>query len=707
MKTKKYFILLLAVLLAIMVMGSVSATDDDKYVSTTGLDSNTGDSFDTAYLTIQKGLDNVSNAGTVHIEAGTYTGPGNTNLDVKTAEVTISGAGQDQTIIDGQNTNQVLVVNPGEKVTIQDLTIQNGSVNGDGGGINNDGDLTIDNCKISGNTASQYGGGIFNRGTLAIDNSNITGNHAVFNGGGIHNHVVDGTITITNTYITENNATHGGGIFNQYGTINVIDSHIHGNTATYGGGINNYYNTASMNIIGSTINENTATLTGGGLYIYDSSMTISGSTIQKNSITATTTTGTVYARGGGVYQYRGTLIIYNSNIQNNTANASSTSGNAYAWGGGIFNDYYGTLNITESNILNNTAIATTITGFTSALGGGIFNQGILIVNYNRIIGNSPMAYSMYSSSTAGMKNVEYNWWGLNNPDFATLIVGPLDYTPWLYMTINTNPNIINNGETSLITASFNNYSSNGNTYTPLPEPLAGHIPDGTPVTFNTDLGNIGSKTIQKTTSGGLATATLTADDTAGTAHVNAVTDSQPVNTEVTINAKSSLYLTVTPNIANPVVGDTVIYTLKVGNKGPDTAKDVVMTYVVPEGLIFAGANVDNGTYTYDPNTRTITWTIGDVPVGDPYMWLSLRVASAGTYLINPLLSTSTYDPTLNQNTQSLTVNAATVTSTSVQAASSTNSVGMQTTGSPIVPLALAVLSVFFGLAKTRKKQEKG
>ena len=41
MKTKKYFILLLAVLLAIMVMGSVSATDDDKYVSTTGLDSNT------------------------------------------------------------------------------------------------------------------------------------------------------------------------------------------------------------------------------------------------------------------------------------------------------------------------------------------------------------------------------------------------------------------------------------------------------------------------------------------------------------------------------------------------------------------------------------------------------------------------------------------------------------------------------------------
>ena len=60
-------------------------------------------------------------------------------------------------------------------------------------------------------------------------------------------------------------------------------------------------------------------------------------------------------------------------------------------------------------------------------------------------------------------------------------------------------------------------------------------------------------------------------------------------------------------------------------------------------------------------TRTITWNIGDVPVGDPYMWLSLKILRAGSYLINPQLSTSTYDPTLNTNTQSLTIHAAAAT----------------------------------------------
>jgi uncharacterized repeat protein (TIGR01451 family) len=153
-----------------------------------------------------------------------------------------------------------------------------------------------------------------------------------------------------------------------------------------------------------------------------------------------------------------------------------------------------------------------------------------------------------------------------------------------------------------------------------------------------------------------------------------------------------------------MVGETVIYTLKVGNRGPNTAENVVMTYTIPKGLEFAGAQVDVGTYTYDPKTRTITWTIGDVPVGDPYMWLSLKVTSAGRYLINPTLSTSTYDPTLNTNTQSLTVNAAATpnnnTNNTVNAA--TNTVTMQETGMPLVALVLAILMIVGGIIGTKK-----
>ncbi|NYB52915.1 MAG: hypothetical protein HVN35_10215 [Methanobacteriaceae archaeon] len=186
MNTAKYFILILAGLMAFIAMGSVSAADGDKYVSSTGLDTNNGDSFDTAYLTIQKGLDNVANTRTVYIAPGTYSGQGKTNLDVKTAEVTISGAGQEQTIIDGQNTNQILIINPGEKVTIKNLTIQKGAVNGDGGGIYNTGILTLNDCRVQDNTASDTttggsaearGGGIYNEGTLTINNSNILNNN--------------------------------------------------------------------------------------------------------------------------------------------------------------------------------------------------------------------------------------------------------------------------------------------------------------------------------------------------------------------------------------------------------------------------------------------------------------------------------------------------------------------------------------------------
>ena len=273
------------------------------------------------------------------------------------------------------------------------------------------------------------------------------------------------------------------------------------------------------------------------------------------------------------------------------------------------------------------------------------------------------------------------------------------------MTINATPTTINNGQTSLVTVSFNNAAFSSDNIVPL-DPVNGHIPDGMLVTFNTDLGSIGCKTIDKEIVDGIATATLTADETAGIAHLNAVSDYQTVYTNVTIIPVSSLYLNVTADKANPMVGDTVVYTLKVGNKGPDTAPEVVMTYVIPEGLEFGGAKVDVGNYTYDAATRTVTWTIGDVPVGDPYMWLSLKVLSAGDYLINPQLSTSAYDPQLNNNTQSLAVNAAAIPGNNTNNNTSNNTqvkaVSMQDTGIPLIALILALFMVLGGIFSSKK-----
>ena len=195
----------------------------------------------------------------------------------------------------------------------------------------------------------------------------------------------------------------------------------------------------------------------------------------------------------------------------------------------------------------------------------------------------------------------------------------------------------------------------------------------------------------------------------------------PVYSE-TYTIKSDVYVQVTPSKANPQVGDKVTYTFKVGNKGPGTAEDVVFTYVIPEGLEYNGATVDQGTVSYDNITRTLTWNLGNVTVGDPYLWLNVSVLSAGSYNLQPTVTTEGYDPELSNNIGSLLVNAvsaptgngsgsgsgsgsSTDNGTTVRAVTTTTTktVPMQDTGLPLGGLVSALLLVGSGLALSRKK----
>lgn len=65
------------------------------------------------------------------------------------------------------------------------------------------------------------------------------------------------------------------------------------------------------------------------------------------------------------------------------------------------------------------------------------------------------------------------------------------------------------------------------------------------------------------------------------------------------------------NVTNPNYGDKVKYTIVISNVGK-IAEDVTLRDILDEGLIFAGAS---GNYEYDSTTRTITWNIGGLPVG--------------------------------------------------------------------------------------------
>ena len=111
----------------------------------------------------------------------------------------------------------------------------------------------------------------------------------------------------------------------------------------------------------------------------------------------------------------------------------------------------------------------------------------------------------------------------------------------------------------------------------------------------------------KTTS--LGTVTLT---------VNVVNSTEDTNISNNVATKT-IYIQELPkvvptkdvNVTNPNYGDKVKYTIVVSNVGKITA-DVTLTDTLDKGLIFTGAS---GNYEYDSTTRTVTWNIDGLAVG--------------------------------------------------------------------------------------------
>ncbi|MGO4759051.1 hypothetical protein AB4212_62335, partial [Streptomyces sp. 2MCAF27] len=146
----------------------------------------------------------------------TLTGPavspgtnGPDGLPVITGNVTLIGA--NTTITRGSATAfRIAEVAPGGTLTLNGITVSNGSATTAGTGIN--------------------GGGILDAGTLRLTSSVVTGNLASNVGGGIevaNNAVLD----LTSSQVTHNTAGDGGGIhINSAGTLSATSSQISDNT---------------------------------------------------------------------------------------------------------------------------------------------------------------------------------------------------------------------------------------------------------------------------------------------------------------------------------------------------------------------------------------------------------------------------------------------------------------------------------------------
>ena len=243
---------------------SAAATDNSTiYVNTQGNDA--WDGLNATYngtsgpkKTITNATGTVATNGTVHIAQGTYNEYG-INID---HNMTIIGANQQKTIINGTNKDTIFYILTGVNVNVSNLTFTQGESQY-GGAIYNNGTTTLTNCNFENNSVYEHGGAIKNYGTLNIIKCVFTNNSAMMDGGAISNEK-GCSVNIKDSTLTNNTAMNNGGAIYNGGTLNVTNSILTNNTANgFGGGA--IMNIGTLNVTNSTLTNNTANY-GGAIF---------------------------------------------------------------------------------------------------------------------------------------------------------------------------------------------------------------------------------------------------------------------------------------------------------------------------------------------------------------------------------------------------------------------------------------------------------
>src|SRR5262249_13727245 len=132
-------------------------------------------------------------------------------------------------------------------------------------------------------------------------------------------------------------------------------------------------------------------------------------------------------------------------------------------------------------------------------------------------------------------------------------------------------------------------------------------------------------------------------------------DSDPSNNQASVTEtpqQSDLAVTKTVSNPTPNVGDTITFTLKLTNTGPDAATNVTVQHLLPTGLTFVSATPSQGTY----NAGTGVWSVGTVTTTTPQtLQIRATVASPNGQTNNGTIShADQFDPIAGNNSGSAT-----------------------------------------------------
>ena len=683
-QTKISILLLILGLIFLISINSASASStsaassgaDTIYVNVTGNDTWDGQSAtwngtSGPKQTIKNATDTVNNGGTVNIAEGTYSGSGNSNININ-KDMTINGAGIDKTIISGLNLARIFYIAPGCNVKINNLTFTNGRSD-NGGAIFNNGNLQVNYCKFT-NCTTVYklrnGGSAITSGdysTLIVKNSIFQDNDASLSSSAGGTILTNGTITLENCDFINNIASSGGAVFIFSGDLTATNCRFINNRAIKSGGVISIYTDYSLNNI-----HNCA-------FINNKATSVSSTNNIDNRLWQyLNITDNWWGSNSGPTGIDGLISDGSSWIyMNSTVDTPTTD-----YGGQInvqtdFNNIYhqNTGTVTHENV------GYILDGFWVD-----FSSDLGTLNPNQALISGGIAKSVFTANKIGTGNITSSF---NSQTLYNAITVNKAAT-----TITTNNITGINDQTITLTATLTD--NNG-------KPVVGRT-----VTFSVNGTSVGTAT---TDANGVATLSYKLTK-AGNFTVNATfagdneyLTSSTIGT-LNVTPASNLYMDTTTSNNNPELGQEFVITYKLGNYGPDAAENVTITFTLPEGLQYVDINVDSGTCSYDPATRPVTWNLSSVPKGDPYLYLTVRGTNTGTFTITPSITTTTYNwNTGGHGIISITINPASTSGGSsaatVNAASQT--VGMQNTGGNPIEFVLAILAILGGVLLPLKK----
>ena len=327
------------------------------------------------------------------------------DLDI-TADITITGAGEEITIIDGNDLDRIFEVfdnSPENEFTavISNLTITGGylAYGQDGSGLMNWGTLYLNQVTLDNNFNLGQGGGgaIWNNGSIFLDDVVVSNNISGGLGGGMSN---NGHAEINSSVFHSNTGVAGAGIYNNSGTGELIINETdivenYGAFLSGGGGILNSRGNMELNYV--RLRKNDASTHGGGISVTaadDLTFVANHLIVDRNSSGE---------KGGGIY------IDDFIGMTNVTINYATVSHNLSMQGGGIY--LANELGNTSPTIIQNSTISGNVVHFE---GAGIYSTGSLDLFDSTIARNRTMSFSpvysgigvYFTTSTAATVNLQ-------------------------------------------------------------------------------------------------------------------------------------------------------------------------------------------------------------------------------------------------------------------------------------------------------------